>query len=283
MSFSQRIGKKPFKTFIQVDSMDKDLRVSLWNVLHVVYIKSLGNSRRFSQSSEADLFRQVWFAFFKRPLDEIPHETFDLVKMLKQWFFSWEWNEVYDFVEALISFDDPKRAIGVKKTINIVLEKELSGFRFVGDYITQITNQNELIEIEETLARSRKSELHGVEEHISSAIAKLSDKRNPDFRNSIKESVLAVESLCGLISGDPKPQLGRVLKTIKDKIGLHPALEKGFSNIYGYTSDADGIRHALMDETNCDFGDAKYMLISCCAFINYLIMKAQKAGIRISN
>jgi len=69
------------------------------------------------------------------------------------------------------------------------------------------------------------------------------------------------------------------LKKIKDKIGLHPALEKGFGAIYGYTSDQGGIRHAMIDESTCDFEDAKYMLVSCSAFVNYLIMKANKAGL----
>ena len=69
------------------------------------------------------------------------------------------------------------------------------------------------------------------------------------------------------------------MKKIKDKIGLHPALEKGFGAIYGYTSDQGGIRHAMIDESTCDFEDAKYMLVSCSAFVNYLIMKANKAGL----
>ena len=29
----------------------------------------------------------------------------------------------------------------------------------------------------------------------------------------------------------------------------------------------------------CDFEDAKYMLVSCSAFINYLIQKANKIGV----
>ena len=52
---------------------------------------------------------------------------------------------------------------------------------------------------------------------------------------------------------------------------LHPALEKSFSSMYGYTSDADGIRHALMDDDNLTNADARFMLISCSAFINYVI------------
>ena len=39
--------------------------------------------------------------------------------------------------------------------------------------------------------------------------------------------------------------------------------------------------HALMDEPTLDIEDAKFMLISCSAFVNYLVVKAQKAGIAI--
>ena len=58
-------------------------------------------------------------------------------------------------------------------------------------------------------------------------------------------------------------------------VNTYPA----FVAIYGYTSDADGIRHAMIDDSKCDFEDAKYMLVSCSAFVNYLIMKATKAGV----
>ncbi len=115
--------------------------------------------------------------------------------------------------------------------------------------------------------------------HINTALAKLSDRKQPDYRNSIKESISAVEPIAKMISGNSKTELPTALKIIRDKIGLHPALEKGFNSIYGYTSDGDGIRHALTEESTCDFEDAKYMLVSCSAFINYLIMKSQKAGI----
>ena len=92
-------------------------------------------------------------------------------------------------------------------------------------------------------------------------MSKLSNRKQPDYRNSIKESISAVESISKVISGDPKAELGKALKIIKTKIGLHTALEQGFLKIYGYTSDADGIRHALMEQSSCDFEDAKYMLV----------------------
>ena len=73
----------------------------------------------------------------------------------------------------------------------------------------------------------------------------------------------------------------KALKQLKKRLGLHGALEKAFSSMYGYSSDADGIRHALMDEPNLAFEDAKFMLVACAAFGNYLKTKAARAGAKI--
>jgi hypothetical protein len=52
---------------------------------------------------------------------------------------------------------------------------------------------------------------------------------------------------------------------------LHPALEAAFTKLYGYTSDAKGIRHALLDDDEVvTFEEAKFMLVACSAFINYV-------------
>jgi len=64
--------------------------------------------------------------------------------------------------------------------------------------------------------------------------------------------------------------------------GLHPALSGAFDKLYGYTSDAQGIRHGLMEEANLALEDAKFMLVACAAFVNYLLVKADKAGINLS-
>ena len=78
-----------------------------------------------------------------------------------------------------------------------------------------------------------------------------------------------------LLAGDKNATLGQALKKVKEKTGLHPALEKSFSSLYGYTSCSDGIRHALLDESNLNFDDAKFFIVSCSAFVNYLISKAK--------
>jgi len=78
-----------------------------------------------------------------------------------------------------------------------------------------------------------------------------------------------------------KASLPDALAAIEKKTTLHASLKQGFVKLCGYTSDADGIRHALLEEPNLDIEDAKFMLVSCSAFVNYLVVKAQKAGIAI--
>ena len=113
----------------------------------------------------------------------------------------------------------------------------------------------------------------------------MSDRVTPDYRNSIKESISAVESLCKIISNDDNVSLGKALDVIErtGNIIMHKALKKSFDCLYGYTSDADGIRHGLglLDGPSLDFEDAKYMLVSCSSFINFLVEKCSKAGISL--
>jgi len=104
----------------------------------------------------------------------------------------------------------------------------------------------------------------------------LSDRKSPDYRNSIKESISAVESLVQKTVGK-KGTLGQLIEKIEEHFELHKALKKSFRELYGYTSDKDGIRHAMLDEPNLDFEDAKFMLVTCSAFINYVNGKLQKS------
>ncbi len=48
------------------------------------------------------------------------------------------------------------------------------------------------------------------------------------------------------------------------------------SQPYGYTSQADGIWHALMGEANITQADARYFLMTCSAFVN--LLKTKKAS-----
>ena len=182
----------------------------------------------------------------------------------------------YDFIEYIANnYHDEYNSVNQKfmDFCNFILKRELSAYRFVGGKITQITSEEEVSEIEEALEISKP--LKSVNTHLRRALDLVADRKSPDYRNSIKESISAVESICNLITKEKNATLGHALKKIEDKVSLHPALKSAFSSLYGYTSDAEGIRHALLDEPNVSFEDAKFMLVLCFAFVNYLIIKCR--------
>lgn len=109
-----------------------------------------------------------------------------------------------------------------------------------------------------------------VRQHLDAALKHLTDRQSPDYRNSIKESISAVEALCALVTGQDKADLSAALKTLEREVQLHGALKSAFNSLYGYTSDSNGIRHALLDEAQLTFDDAKFMLVACSAFVNYI-------------
>jgi hypothetical protein len=284
LSFSQRIGIEPVKSVLQVDSMDDDLRNGLWNALTIFYWNQVRGPDLMEFFPKLHtLCKLLWLSYFGELLDTLSIYWHEVYQEIRQYFFNCPWNKVYDFIDFVANnYPDEDNSVNPQfmDFCNRILEKELSAYRFVGGTIAPLTSEQEIAEIEEVLeAKSPKP----VTVHLKRALGLLADRESPDYRNSIKESISAVEAICGSIAENPKASLGKALKAIErdGKVDLHPALKAAFDKLYGYTSDADGIRHALLDEPNLDFEDAKFMLVSCSAFINYLRAKSSKAGIKL--
>ena len=287
--FSERYGYKQPKVDIQTDSMDDDLRNALWNEVYAEFTGVLYTHYEYlvMSSSDEKLFTELWKSFFKLPLDEMPRDSTNYLVSLKKLFYRLEWHEVYDLIEFMLDWiaKDSRYKFHLrafKNKLNNVLESNLSGYRIIDTCVTPIVDDAEIEEIESAICLADL--LNGVKKHHQTSLEFFSRKHDPDYRNSIKESISAVESLCRIICGDPKATLGEALDSIEKKglISLHKALKTGLSKIYGYSSDEQGIRHAFTDGKSEIFQeDARFMLVSCSAFVNYLIVKADKAGITL--
>ncbi len=119
----------------------------------------------------------------------------------------------------------------------------------------------------------------GTHEHIRTALQLLGKKPTPDYRNAIKEAISAIESIVKQISGKESVGLEGALKELSKGIEIHGALQSGFIKLYGYSSDEDGIRHPILDQPNIGFDEAKFMIVAGSAFVNFLISKAEAAGL----
>lgn len=279
-SFSQRMGFKPTKDIIQLNSMDDDLKVSLWNCWYMnIYLVLVRTDRNLYKTFISD----IWIYLLKFTIDTAPLDSYpSILEGIKERFFSdFEWYEVYDLIQFSADvFPLPEKAQYFIQSCNEILSRELSGYRFVENKLVPITSELEIAEIETAWNVSMR-----YTQHLDKALAILADRKSPDYANSIKESILAVEATCRLITGDPTVTLGDALNRLISKRGilhtdnLKNNLKEAFKNLYWYTSDAQGIRHGLIGQSDLDIEDARFMLISCSAFINYLIAKADKAGV----
>jgi AbiJ N-terminal domain 4 len=267
-SFSQRKGLKSVSEILQIESMSDELKNSLWNVLHTHIWSDPEFFETISHRISIYMFSRIlWENYFKRPLDTISNRPNVVFDEIRTYYFLAKWNEVYDFLEFVVSL---YQNLPLANGINFVLDRELSGYKLISGFLVDITSEEETKMIEEGM---RDTQFSGVSAHIQRALELYANREKPDYRNSIKESISAVESMARILAGTPSVTLGDALKIIEKNGKLHKALKDGFLKLYGYTSDEQGIRHAMLDEPDLTAADARYFLVSCSAFVNYL--KAQ--------
>lgn len=268
-TFSQRMGLAPMTTAFQRDSMDEKLRTHLWNSIFMCI------EQRMDIDESALLIRGAWIFFFDRTVDRYQGHT-HAVDTCRALFFSGEWNEVYEFLEFFLARVRLNLRDALRDSLNNVLERQNSAYRVVDLLFVPITDQNEISTVEEAIS----TDLTPVTTHLAAALRKLSSRDQPDYRNSVKESILAVESCCRTIVGDQKATLGAALTELAKVHPIHPAMKSAMSQLYGYASDGGGIRHALTEgDRTPDFAEAKYMLVVCAAFCNFVTLRnASSAG-----
>lgn len=280
--FSERYGYvKPREVLVReiVSEEIKNAICSAYDWLdHLLNNIDVRNRREYNESYTS-LELAIWLHFLnKRRNDFFGHNGHKVVATV---YIQKEviWYRILDMVEYSIKwmdkhFGDNELHDAFCQFVEYLNHRfEALGFayRIVNNEIVEITSEEEIAEIEQATTVD-----DSIAKHISAALSLLSQRPTPDYRNSIKESISAVEYVCRIITG--KNTLGDALKELEKKgIVLPTMLKASFEKLYFYTNDkATGIRHALMDEKNApSFDEAKFMLVACSAFVNYLNAKIQ--------
>lgn len=279
MKFSERLGYTPKKGSLIKDNLPEELQNTLWNVICDEILDNLSNSieyvgvnQRERYSALSRFYRSLWKDFLKYPMDQLEFDNGavdeDAYDEFRLWYFNVEWYNIYDLLEYLAG----EFGANFTSVCNEYLEREFSGYRFVNNRLLELTSDEELIEISNLLSSENLEP--SVYIHLNSSIELLSDRYNPDYRNSIKESICAVESFSKIALNNRVITLGAALKEFEKKYHIPRALSKSFQTIYGYVSDQGGIRHGLNHEDiPIDMAEARLMLVYSSAFINYLKAK----------
>ena len=157
---------------------------------------------------------------------------------------------------------------------NKVLEDERTGYHIIDGIVTPITNSTEIDAIEKALTNSPDH----VTQSVKKALKLCSDRETPDYNNAIKEMITAVEALCCTIVEGGEDTLGKAINKFADYgIVLHDNLTVAIKNLYKYTCNEDGKRHGGTTFVESDVEDARFMLVTCSAIINLLMVKWEKS------
>ncbi|THF76525.1 AbiJ-NTD4 domain-containing protein [Cohnella fermenti] len=272
-NFSERNGYTSKQ--IQFEGVDFALKNRIWNVFYGRNQYLLNPSLRSPGLEIIEDILDIFGFTYEYPKDWVARGN--NMKKLESLFLKKEWHFVYDFIEIYLEKESEKsksNCNSIAKELTRVLEEEKSGYRIVKNLVVPITTKSELKSIDQSISTKYDS----VNTHMLKALTLYSRRKNPDYENSIKESISAIESLCCIITGNNKATLGDALKKMDERgLNLHGALKSALGQLYGYTSDQNGIRHAGIDFAGASTEDAKYMLVSCSGFVNYFIEKWEKS------
>jgi len=203
--------------------------------------------------------------------DEFINSYPELMEDVKRVFLLGDYVAIFDFLQWLLQRKScPIKPVAVKAA----LETAGAAYRLLDDNrtIVPISTEEEKESLDHAFADLSASEFAGARSHLAKAANALTSGKAAD---SIRESINAVESVARTLGATNS--LSGALNSLKAKNSIHPALEKSFSTLYGFTSDERGIRHPLLeaDKANVNEVDAIFMIGACASFVSYLINKSR--------
>ena len=274
--FSERYGYKKVSDVIIREEITDEIQNAICSCFD--QLPSIYKMARYDYptSELTELEKHIWTKFFNQRLSNYDYNLFSIPQCIES--TDVQWYEILDLIEFSIKYmyhrdyifkpirPASARLIGM---LNSEFERLNFAYRIVNYEIVEITSEQEI----KTIERAIESSPRNVQTHLNSALEKYAQRPNGDYRNSIKESISAVEAFCREKTGENT--LGKALSALEKKNIIIPqSLKSAFGKLYEYTNHADtGIRHALMDDEGKytpTADEALFMLISCSAFINYL-------------
>jgi len=182
-------------------------------------------------------------------------ETFDLIEGVAQ------------HLSSSYGTNHPRLHQFYTREINRLFEEESVTFTLLNGQIIPNVSPEEKIDIEQALDRKDTSSIH-----LSNALKFLYDREDPQYGNSIKESISSVEAAYRKLTGQKDISVADGITHLKrNGFYIHPALEKSINALFGYASDRSAVRHAAKyGEPIVNQAEARFALVWCAALINYI-------------
>lgn len=277
VNFSQANGYEELPQPLALGEVSYDARRKLWDLLWNSAWYQWDNS---SQLRLADAWLEVFKTshsdFLGLPADEFHTDPYALRNSYKNMILAnLPFNRLFDLFQLFLRHDYCPFDFG-ESTASVFLDCRLA---YVVDTngpptILPAATPQEGETLTAALRQLKESGYSGAEAHLREAGVQINDG---EWAESVRESIHAVESVAQQLDPRGSKSFVDAMNALENRVRIHPALSKAFGGLYGYTSDEQGIRHALLDEPESPVGqdEAVFMLGACASFVTYLLSKSR--------
>lgn len=283
LSFSQAQGYQELPKPLKLGELPSEARIQIWNVLYNLLNQSKNESpsRRRPSSAEkswANVLRRVHAIHDNEPLDDWNPRFESICISLRHRIENQDFNEVFDLIQYIMR--DRECPENFVKYLQVTFKRCKLAYAIDSGpppTIFPSVTAEEGQAIGASLQALAQAGLQGSASHLRNS-AECVNKG--DWAGSIRESIHAVESVARQIAPNEPDTLTQALNSVAGYGSLHPKLKDALKELYWYSSDEQGIRHALLDQDKAKVGmdEAVFMLGACASFASYLWRKHAAGG-----
>lgn len=269
--FSQREGLVQLPTQLKLGQVSAELRrlIDYYIGLEIEREESFGVSGGYFDGSWKRLAKDFHVLFLKKNATTYKNSSYDFRRLVETVCTKAKFGQLFDFVEFFIMHSASSQEL--KNDLTSAFVAARAAYRVVDAEIVAIGTEQQAEAFEAAVAAAEAAEAIAARKHLVSAGKEL---RLSNWAGSVRESIHAVESMVLKFAPEAKT-LGAALSVLERDGHLHGSLKSAFGKLYGYSSDEEGVRHALVfgDVAHVDEADALFMLGACASFVSYLIAR----------
>ncbi len=288
LTFSQAEGIDPLPQPAELGELPEKARARLWKLIYESMKQSSPPNMIGGPSFVGEPWRSILCDYYvdvqNGAVDEFDDQFHTRTETLKKLVLEGPFNRVLDFLEFVMRHRGRKksyRRLAFGPNLEAVLKEYQCAYTVVdGDTIVPVALPEQRESMKRAFDTLKSGSFKGAREHLRKSAKNLNAG---DYADSVRNSIHAVESAARRLDAAAAKSLKPALDALaRNGVNLHPAFKRAIEKLYGYTSDEDGIRHALLEkEAKVDVEDATFMFGACSSFAAYLVNKARKAGLPI--